>query len=333
MTDAGLKQTVVYVSDYNGAKIVAFRAADGAFVSEFGVRGSKDGQLDQPSALTSNGSGVLWVNDWGNDRIQAFSTGGAFLAKLVDPDGAGGYGHAVDLAADSGGTVWATYSTQGTQGVLQLSGADLHLLLKTPVAAGSAAGQLTGGSPSSIAIAVQRDRGTGARTLWLANPNGYRVLRFGVGPSPGDTPSAIDSWPAKGDEAFAYEPNVVRLASGVFHVIGATAGYHVSTWGIKVVKRTTATWTGTWTTNWGAFTVKLSGKKATGTYTHDGGRITGTVSGRTLTGTWSESPTYKGPKDAGSFTITMSADGKSFKGTWKFADGTLGRDRIWSGTR
>ena len=334
VSDAGLKATLVVVSDYNAAKIVVYRAADGGFVREFGVRGTKDGELDQPSALTSDGSGVIWVNDFGNDRIQSFTTAGAFRAKLVDPDGAGSYGHASDLAADSGGTVWATFYTQGTAGILQLNGADLRLLQKTALATGSGIGQLVEGSLGGIA--VQRDTGTGARTLWIVNPNGYRILRFGVGANLGDAPSAIDSWPAKGDEKFTYKPDRARLAAGVFHVIGVTAAYHLSVWGTKAATPATpaaASWAGAWTTNWGAFTLTLKGTKATGSYTHDGGRITGTASGRTLRGNWSESPTYKGPKDAGSFTITLSADGTSFKGTWKYADGTLGRDTTWKGTR
>jgi len=338
VSDAGLKQTLVVVSDSAGAKIVVYRASDGGFVREFGVRGSKDGQLDQPSSITSDGRGVIWVSDFGNDRIQAFTTAGAFRAKLADPDGAYGRGHVVDLALDSGGTLWATYTTAGPAGILQINGADLRLLLKTPLKQGYGIGQI---AETIGGIAVSRDLATRARTLYVVDAESYRILRFGVGPNLGDAPAAIDSWPAKGDEKFSNKPARARLAAGVFHVLGVVPAYAVSTWGTKTGKATatpgtpaTATFAGAWATNFGTLTVTVNGTAAAGTYTHDSGKVTATASGRLLTGTWSESPTYAGPKDAGTFTLTLSADGKSFTGSWKYADGSTSANQpYWNGKR
>jgi hypothetical protein len=35
---------------------------------------------------------------------------------------------------------------------------------------------------------------------------------------------------------------------------------------------------------------------------------------------WFESPSYEPPKDAGEIEFTISEDGKSFTGLWKYAD-------------
>lgn len=81
----------------------------------------------------------------------------------------------------------------------------------------------------------------------------------------------------------------------------------------------TINWSGTWSSDWGNLVLTQKGNTVTGSYSHDSGKIQGTVSGNTLIGTWSESPTYKGPNDAGPFNWTISADGKSFKGTWSYS--------------
>jgi len=91
--------------------------------------------------------------------------------------------------------------------------------------------------------------------------------------------------------------------------------------------RVAATWGGNWKTNWGTLTIVQSGSRLTGSYTHDKGKLVATVSGLTATGTWSESPTYKGPKDAGAFVLTLAADGKSFAGHWRYTS-----SKAWSGT-
>ena len=86
---------------------------------------------------------------------------------------------------------------------------------------------------------------------------------------------------------------------------------------------------GKWKTNWGMMILDAGGN---GTYTHDKGRIKGIVHGRVLTGTWSEAPSYKPPKDAGDVEFTLSADGNSFTGKWRYGhSGSWHYD--WQGER
>ncbi|MDD3705393.1 MAG: copper amine oxidase N-terminal domain-containing protein [Clostridiaceae bacterium] len=91
----------------------------------------------------------------------------------------------------------------------------------------------------------------------------------------------------------------------------------------------TYSWAGKWDSNWGEMVINQNGASITGTYTHDEGRLNGTVSGEVFTGTWSESPSYSPPNDAGDMELTMSADGKSFTGKWRYgSEGSWGE---WEG--
>lgn len=88
-------------------------------------------------------------------------------------------------------------------------------------------------------------------------------------------------------------------------------------------------WQGEWDSNWGKMVLTQSGSNVTGTYTHDKGKISGTILGNVLAGTWSESPSYAPPNDAGDIEFTMSEDGKSFTGKWRYgSEGSWGN---WEG--
>ncbi len=93
----------------------------------------------------------------------------------------------------------------------------------------------------------------------------------------------------------------------------------------------TGGWIGTWSTNWGDMTLTQSGSTVTGTYAHDTGHITATVSGNYLQGTWSEAPSYAPPNDAGDVEWTLSSDGKSFTGHWRYD--SSGAWQPWTGTK
>ena len=100
--------------------------------------------------------------------------------------------------------------------------------------------------------------------------------------------------------------------------------------GLTVAGATTApavgNFAGTWSCPgpWGTLTITQNGATVTGTYTHDSGRLEGTVSGNTITARWSESPSYAGPRDAGPANATLSADGRSFSGSWAYDGGSGG---------
>jgi hypothetical protein len=74
-----------------------------------------------------------------------------------------------------------------------------------------------------------------------------------------------------------------------------------------------------------------TGGKVTGTYTWDSGHIDGYSSGNSAWGLWSEAPSYSPNDDAGEFQFTLSADGQSISGQWRY--GLSGTWYPWTGTR
>jgi hypothetical protein len=95
------------------------------------------------------------------------------------------------------------------------------------------------------------------------------------------------------------------------------------------------TFAGTWDTDYGAMTITMNGNAVNGIYYGDG-KVSGTVTGNTLTGTWSQSPTWLPPDDAGDCTFTLSGDGNSFTGKWRYGhsdDPQAAWDGEWTGTR
>jgi hypothetical protein len=92
-------------------------------------------------------------------------------------------------------------------------------------------------------------------------------------------------------------------------------------------------WTGKWeSAEWGTMELTQTGNSVTGIYTWDEGRIDGTVNGNVLSGTWSEAPSYTPPDDAGDFEFSLSSDGNSFTGKWRY--GSSGDwEGDWTGER
>lgn len=93
------------------------------------------------------------------------------------------------------------------------------------------------------------------------------------------------------------------------------------------------TWAGTWSTDFNSMTLTGDSQGFSGSYDWDDGRIRATLadaSTRLYVGTWDEAPSRQGPSDAGDIEFTLSADGKSFTGRWRYA----GADSwgAWNGT-
>jgi hypothetical protein len=90
---------------------------------------------------------------------------------------------------------------------------------------------------------------------------------------------------------------------------------------------------GTWKTSFGLMTLTQTGSQVTGSYPHDSGKIEGTLEGNVLRGSWSESPSYKPPKDAGDLEFTFSEDGRNFTGTWRYGSQKQSWDGKWTGEK
>ncbi len=49
----------------------------------FGSSGSGDGQLNRPTGVAVDSDGIIYVADWGNDRLQVFDADGRFITGMT----------------------------------------------------------------------------------------------------------------------------------------------------------------------------------------------------------------------------------------------------------
>jgi hypothetical protein len=70
----------VYVADYANHRLQKF-TSDGQYLTQWGSRGSGNGEFEFPYSVDVSRDGFVYVADAGNDRIQKFTTDGAFVAK------------------------------------------------------------------------------------------------------------------------------------------------------------------------------------------------------------------------------------------------------------
>src|SRR5262245_32014085 len=79
------------------------------YLTQWGTRGSGDGQFTYPFGLATDGTGNLYVADAENNRIQKFSGAGAYLAQWGGPgagSGDGQFNYPADVATDAAGNVY-----------------------------------------------------------------------------------------------------------------------------------------------------------------------------------------------------------------------------------
>lgn len=94
-------------------------------------------------------------------------------------------------------------------------------------------------------------------------------------------------------------------------------------------------WQGRWSTPYGDMVITQSGSAVSGCYERENSTITNAVaSGNTLSGTWMNRENLHASNpdlDTGSFTWTLSGDGKSFSGSWTYRESTSGGG--WTGSK
>ena len=61
----------VYVAEDGNNRVSVF-TSDGQFVTSFGWKGAEEGEFDIPTGMTVDISGVLYVCDYRNNRVQLF---------------------------------------------------------------------------------------------------------------------------------------------------------------------------------------------------------------------------------------------------------------------
>ncbi len=73
----------------------------------FGGEGSGNGQLSRPGGMARDKEGNIWVVDYGNNRVEEFSSGGTFIRQFGSAgSGNGQFKYPAGIAIDGEGNVW-----------------------------------------------------------------------------------------------------------------------------------------------------------------------------------------------------------------------------------
>jgi DNA-binding beta-propeller fold protein YncE len=71
----------IYISDGYGNSRVVHLAADGTYINEWGTHGREPGQFSLPHSIATDRTGLVYVADRNNRRIQVFTASGAYVRE------------------------------------------------------------------------------------------------------------------------------------------------------------------------------------------------------------------------------------------------------------
>jgi RHS repeat-associated protein len=157
----------VYISDYTAGHIVK-TTATGSFVSTISSKGSGEGQVKDPEALTVSSAGNVYVGDMGNHRVDEFSASGKYLGAFgTSGSGEGQFSSNIGgVVTDSSGDVWVSDTNDNRVEEFNSQGKYVRGFGKE----GSEAGQFYG--PMGLTIS--------AGNLYVADIYNNRVQEFNL---------------------------------------------------------------------------------------------------------------------------------------------------------
>ena len=50
---------------------------------KFGSSGTGDGEFNRPTGVAVDNDGIIYITDWGNNRLQVFDADGRFITKMT----------------------------------------------------------------------------------------------------------------------------------------------------------------------------------------------------------------------------------------------------------
>ena len=65
--------SILYVTDVKNNRVSEFNPSNGNFLGSWGSKGTTHGHFEQPMGIAVDPSGNIYVNDFGNDRIEVFT--------------------------------------------------------------------------------------------------------------------------------------------------------------------------------------------------------------------------------------------------------------------
>jgi hypothetical protein len=80
-------------------------------------------------------------------------------------------------------------------------------------------------------------------------------------------------------------------------------------------------------------TLRVAGSQLAGTYTHQQGQLEGFIVGKLVCGTWTQHAAQAGAQNSGEFQFQLAADGKTFRGFWRYGTNGAGWNGQWNGKK
>jgi tripartite motif-containing protein 71 len=198
-----------------------------------GSNGRADGQFSGPEGVAVDSSGNVYVADWGNDRIQKFSSNGTFITRWGSiGTGAGQFSGPEGVAVDSSGNV---YVDSGNDRIQKFSSNGTFITRWRSYGAvddalGSCSYYCYSTSVSGVAV-------DSSGNVYVADPYTDRIQKFS------SNGTFITKWGSIGtaDGQFRYPHGVAVDSSG---------NVYVADWGNDRIQKFSSN--GTFITKWGS---------------------------------------------------------------------------------
>jgi len=171
-------------------------------VLKWGSYGSGDSQFAYPSGVAVDTSGNVCVTELGNDRVQKFTSTGAFITKWGSPGSADGqFNDTYGVAVDGSGDVYVTDFNNDRVQKFTSTGA----FITKWGSSGSGDGQFY--NPSGVAVDTSGN-------VYVADLSNHRIQKFT------STGAFVTKWgsPGSGDGQFAFPWGVAVDGSGDVYV-------------------------------------------------------------------------------------------------------------------
>ena len=111
----------IYVGEYGDCQRIQKFTVDGAYVTEFGKHGSRDGEFQRPSGIAWQ-DGLVYVVDAFNDRIQVFEDGGKFVRVIKLPEKSAPLEYPYDIRLDHNNQIYVIENKSARLTVMRLDG-------------------------------------------------------------------------------------------------------------------------------------------------------------------------------------------------------------------
>jgi tripartite motif-containing protein 71 len=148
------------------------------YKSQWGILGMADGQFNQPSGVAVDKSNDVYVADWGNNRIQKFTSNGDFIAVwggVAAGTSAGQFNNPYGITADLFGNVYVADATNNRIQKLP-AGLDGSVGSNWLVFGGTSTGTIPGQFNNPIGVGVDA-----SGDLFVTDDYNNRIQKLPVG--------------------------------------------------------------------------------------------------------------------------------------------------------